>query len=336
MGNIKKFKYLNRIAGLNERANLALGLFQIRKFARSFINPDNVFFWFILPFLLVTGCQTQKTVQSNAVSCYDCHDTYQITEARSNESSGIKEWMQAGGTGLVMIPAYNPPPLFMYELEWPARGRHIFDLNTGDCAQCHPLYNNVENHSNSEYPPQAKSLLYMNGVNCASTCHTWLENDIISAGFSSSTGDTPTYTGTLDPYTLLTSVQTAHTKIFLYGFRISQDDPALNIRALNPGCGSCHNWDGPRHGHIAQCTDCHNFDPSNSSSLHQSHIAVISAAQSQIDPSDSGLPACAYCHGFSDTTTSHTLSNPVCYNCHLSGHQPVGADGMPQFWDTKK
>ncbi len=299
----------------------------------------NIFFLLIVLALLVpagTGCQTTKIVQSNAVSCYDCHDPYQISMSRSNESLGIKEWMQVGSSGLVMIQPYNPPPLYIFILDWPLRGRHPFDLNTNDCAQCHPIYNNVENHSNSQYPPQAQNFLYTGGVNCAGSCHSWLEGNVQSTGFSSSTGTAPTYTGTLDPYTLLTSVQTAHTKIFLYGFRITQDDPNLAIRHLNPGCGGCHNWDGPRHGHIAECTDCHVFDPSVSGGLHQQHINIITATQSQIDPGDAGMPSCAYCHGFSDTTTNYTLSNAACYNCHLSGHQPVGADGMPQFWDIKQ
>ncbi|MCL4467770.1 MAG: hypothetical protein M1591_02395 [Deltaproteobacteria bacterium] len=48
------------------------------------------------------------------------------------------------------------------------------------------------------------------------------------------------------------------------------------------------------------------------------------------------LPVCAYCHGFPNTTTNRTLSDASCYNYHLSGHQPVGAGGMPQFWDVKQ
>lgn len=290
---------------------------------------------FLLLVLSAAGCQTTKTVQSNAVSCYDCHDPFQISMSRSNEALGIKEWMQAGSSGLVMIQPYNPPPLYILILEWPDRGRHPFDLNTNDCAQCHPIYDNVENHSNSEYPPQAQRYLFDGGIDCAGSCHTWLQGNVVSTGFSSSTGTTPTYDGTLDPFSLLTSVQTAHTGIFLAGFRITQDDPGLAIRHLNPGCGGCHNWDGPRHGHIAECTDCHVFDPSLPGGLHQSHISIISATQAQMDPADAGMPSCAYCHGFSDTTTNHVLSNASCYNCHLSGHQPMGADGMPQFWDIK-
>lgn len=285
--------------------------------------------------LFITGCQKKQTVQSNHISCYNCHDPYQISVVRSNEVLGIKKWMQSGGEGLVRIPSFNPPPFFMDMLVWPKRGRHLFDLNTNDCAACHPIYNNVENHSNSEYPPMAKRLLYRGGISCASGCHKWLSNNVHSKGFLSASGTTPEYKGTLDPYTLLTSVRTAHTKIFLEGFRITQDDPTLNIRFLNPGCGGCHNYDASMHGHIATCTDCHNFDPSGSSSLHQQHISIISATRAQIDPSDSNLPACVYCHGFSDTTTNYALSNAVCYNCHLSGHQPVGADGTPQFWDIK-
>ena len=282
------------------------------------------------------GCQTTKTVQSNAVSCYDCHDPYLISMSRSNEALGIKEWMQTGSHGLVMIQPYSPPPLYLFIIEWPLRGRHPFDLNTNDCAQCHPIYNNIENHSNSEYPAQAQRYLYSGGINCAGNCHAWLEGDVQSTGFSSSTGTTPTYYGTLDPYTLLTSVQTAHTGIYLSGFRITQDNPDLAIRHLSAGCGGCHNWDGPRHGHIAECTDCHVFDPSVSNGLHQSHINIIGATQARIDPAHATLPVCAYCHGFSDTTTNRTLSNASCYNCHLSGHQPMGADGMPQFWDIKQ
>ncbi|MCL5277263.1 MAG: hypothetical protein M1517_05755 [Deltaproteobacteria bacterium] len=288
----------------------------------------------LIPAAMIAGCQTTQTVQSNAVNCYDCHNPVQLSMTVSNEASGIREWMQTGGAGLVMVPAYNPPPLFLYELEWPQRGRHDFDLNTDDCAQCHPVYNGVENHSNSEYPAQAQRLLYMGGVNCASACHPWLEGVVRSAGFSSNAGTTPTYYGTLDPYTLLTSVKTAHTDIFLSGFRITQDDADLDMRFLDAGCGGCHNWDGPRHGHVAECTDCHVFDPSIAGGLHQSHIDTIGATQSEIDPADSGMPACAYCHGFSDTTVDHTLSNASCYNCHLSGHQPMGPDGMPQFWDA--
>ena len=291
---------------------------------------------FLLMVLPAAGCQTTKTVQSNAVSCYDCHDPFQISMSRSNEALGIKEWMQAGSSGLVMIQPYNPPPLFILILEWPPRGRHPFDLNTDDCAQCHPIYNNVENHSNSGYPPQAQRFLYDGGIDCAGGCHTWLQGNVLSTGFSSSTGTTPTYDGTLDPFSLLTSVQTMHTGIFLAGFRITQDDPDLAIRHLNPGCGGCHNWDGPRHGHIAECTDCHVFDPSVPGGLHQSHISVISATQARMDPADAGMPSCAYCHGFSDTTVNHVLSDASCYNCHLSGHQPMGADGMPQFWDIKQ
>lgn len=291
---------------------------------------------FITSIFIITGCQTAKTIQSNTVNCYDCHDPNEISMAISNESLGIKEWMQTGSTGLVMIQPYNPPPLYMYTFEWSKRGIHTFDLNINDCAKCHPIYNGVENHSYSEYPAEAKSYLYTGGVNCAGKCHTWLEINVQSVGFTSNAGTTPTYYGTLDPYKLLTTVNTLHTNIFLYGFRITQDNPNFAIRHLSPGCGGCHNWDGPRHGHIAECTDCHIFDPSVNNGLHEQHINIITATQSQIDPNDAGMPACAYCHGFSDTTTNHTLSNAVCYNCHLSGHQPMGADGMPQFWDIKK
>ena len=290
---------------------------------------------FLLAFMFA-GCQTQTVVQSGGVDCYNCHDAYVLTVSRSDESLGVKEWLQAGGQGLVMVPAYNPPPLFMYVLEWPSRGRHVFDLDTGDCAQCHPIYNNVENHSNSMYPPEVQRLLYLGGADCASNCHAWLDSRVGSKGFVSDTGTTPTYSGTLDPYTLLTDVKNAHSNIFLYGFRITQDDPDLDMRSLNAGCGGCHNWDGPRHGHIADCTDCHVFDPTLTSGVHQKHIDMINATRARIDPGDAGMPACAYCHGFSDTTANHVLSDAACYNCHLSGHQPMGADGMPQFWDLKQ
>ena len=290
--------------------------------------------------MISTGVNCQKRINettSEITNCYDCHDPYAISTITTATigTQGLKEWMSQNGGLYRNIPSV-PSAFDTLTLNFSKRGTHLYDLNVDECAQCHPIYFNVENHGNSEYPPQAKRLLYMGGVNCAENCHTWLKNAVYSTGFSSNTGVTPIYNGTLDPYLLLTSVQTAHTKIFLYGFRITQTDPTLNIRSLNPGCGGCHNYDSTTHGHIAVCTDCHVFDPSISNGLHQIHVSIITATQPQIDPSDSGMPSCAYCHGFSDTTTNHTLSNAVCYNCHLSGHQPMGADGMPQFWDIKQ
>ena len=64
--------------------------------------------------------------------------------------------------------------------------------------------------------------------------------------------------------------------------------------------------------------------------LHIMHVAAINDHGADIDATQAGIPACAYCH-MQDRAYDYR-SRAVCYNCHLSGHQPLNADGKPHFW----
>lgn len=236
---------------------------------------------------------------------------------------GERDWMQRAGTG---------------KGRWARRGVHseadrgrCFDCHKpdtdgkpvcvfchwdkqayyGECRFCHPVHGDDEPvvrrpHVWIEkfaYPPGADPTVP--DVNCGQGCHAWVDGSVVSRGFTNASLDPEqtTYRGTIRPGELLAQGQTAHSASF-----------------ADKGCAACH--DPVEHGVVKDCVECHNYkiftpDPERPT-LHLTHIPFIQAEQPLADPEnfDQRTLSCNYCHGA-------PMSNASCWNCHLSGHDPV-------------
>jgi hypothetical protein len=53
--------------------------------------------------------------------------------------------------------------------------------------------------------------------------------------------------------------------------------------------------------------------------------------ENDVDMAAMGAGPCAYCHTELEPSPR---SSAACYNCHLSGHQPMNAEGQAHFWPT--
>jgi hypothetical protein len=123
-------------------------------------------------------------------------------------------------------------------------------------------------------------------------------------------------------------VQTRHTQVWQQGYRAAAG--AMKIGVLNAGCGACHHAQSEKHGEVPNCLTCHPFGGSQGEA-HKAHLDRITAHADDIDPKrPAQMSPCAYCHYESDTAASR--SNAACYNCHLSGHQPLDGTGKAHFW----
>ncbi|GMV39036.1 MAG: hypothetical protein AMXMBFR64_07520 [Myxococcales bacterium] len=86
------------------------------------------------------------------------------------------------------------------------------------------------------------------------------------------------------------------------------------------------------HGAILGCLDCHAFG-GPAAALHTAHVAVIAdhMEDNDVDMAAMGAGPCGYCHTELEPSPR---SSAACYNCHLSGHQPMNAKGQAHFWPT--
>lgn len=275
----------------------------------------------ILVSLFTISSINYKQAKSNSFDCQTCHDTSELTVILSNEDKGVHEWMQLKGEGLTISAPFTPSPNDYYLLNFPKRGRHS-NIDLLDCTLCHLPLNGVEDHAKILYPDE--------GCTSDKGCHIWLKNNVTSVGFTNAEGNTAIYQGSMRAYDLLTQGDNAHSLIFTQGYRQESSVGDIAVRGINPGCKGCHNIIRSGHGEVPLCLDCHNFKERS----HNIHISAINITVEFNDPKHADVDSCAYCHGF--TPTDDNLYKPACYNCHLSGHQPLGNDGQAQFWPSKK
>jgi hypothetical protein len=234
--------------------------------------------------------------------------------------------MEQHGQGLVRYTPAITDAATHLAFPWARRGSHPDSMLTGidGCGLCHPVDDNGIGHGLRIYNPDPAVPPFQGGSSCAGACHTWIPDDAVVTGFTPIGSDAPSYAGSLRPVDLLNGTETAHTTLWKKGF---QPEMAMKIASFQPGCGGCHNIADEAHGAIQSCLKCHKMSGSGQP-LHDQMVTAITNDKEQIDP-DGNVSACAYCH-FEDGTDHR--SNAACYNCHLSGHQPMDASGKPHFW----
>jgi len=280
---------------------------------------------FGISLLLLASCSgsgAQLTqCPKGAPSCLTCHSQSEITRVLSDEDAGPREWMNQAGTGLTRAVPLIPLKSEEYVLEWPRRGRHP-DYDSRDCCTCHLTDASGLGHGSRTYPDPEE---------CQGRCHAWLKPEIKSSGFAIPGGDSLTYSGPAEPETLLSAAENRHAQIFREGYqRPEGNSDRIKVSQLSAGCRGCHNHFFPDHGSISACTDCHSFDTPDQGAGHLKHLAYISARQTELNPAAAGGEACVYCHGLSPG--ADTFYRAACYNCHLSGHQPLNPEGQAHFW----
>jgi hypothetical protein len=159
----------------------------------------------------------------------------------------------------------------------------------------------------------------------------WLKGTVVSRGFEDASGKIAEYGGSARPDEMLTAVSTAHQKLWVEGYR--SESAALRIAVLNPGCGACHHPQDESHGSTPSCLTCHSFGGAEGAT-HLKHQDLASTWMAKLDARHPDMTGCAYCHYESEGAASR--SNAVCYNCHLSGHQPLDASGKAHFWPAEQ
>ncbi|MBI2061282.1 MAG: hypothetical protein HYT87_16205 [Nitrospirae bacterium] len=267
----------------------------------------------------LAGCADEDKPRVG-VECSTCHDYAALTAARGSDADGPREWLGTSSKGLL---ARTSPftGLEEYVLDWPRRGRHpAFTLEPDTCFTCHPVTSTGSRHSLDAYPPGVTE----SKGDCASSCHLWLPNQVRSSAHPD-LGTGGTYDGPGRPYEMLTQTRTRHTDVFEKGYPADKPRKSgAKVQFIAPGCVGCHSFQDPRHGTIATCTDCHSFatktpEAASGQGLHELHLMFIQSKRSSAMPSN-----CSVCHGYEN---DQTLSNAMCYNCHVSGHNPTTA-----FW----
>jgi hypothetical protein len=295
-----------------------------------------------LALLLVAGCGGSAGGQPDAVDvpsdvtatpeipvlvkeCGTCHDLAALTEPGTGAGMAPGAWAATAAEGVVRVDPLFPEPGTWWGSPWPRRGVHPAG---GECATCHPLAADGTGHGLRLYPSPAKA--FQGAMDCAPACHGWVDVGTDPAGFPGADG-VPAVTGALRPGALLTAGDNAHSTLWRQGARPTAQ-AGFRITAFGPGCGGCHNLMSEDHGATLGCLDCHDFQ-SDSSAIHTAHVATIADHQGRFDPQGAaaGITACSYCHE-GEATGPTERSRRACHNCHLSGHAPVAADGMPQFW----
>jgi hypothetical protein len=262
-----------------------------------------------------------------STNCADCHNLEALGAVDSDESAGARAWASEKGPGLVRFEPAMPSPSVMLDSSWKKRGRHAPDeVDLVSCSDCHPIREDGLGHGTKTYPAAYRGTPFQGGANCAGACHAWLRDSIAAVGFEDTQGATPEYRGSARPDVLL-AVATAHKTIWQSGFKTTS--PWQKIGALSPGCGGCHHAQSEKHGEVTACTACHRFGGIEGEP-HKAHVARISNSVDQNDPKRPQMTPCAYCHD--EGKAAQTRSNASCYNCHLSGHQPLDADGKAHFW----
>jgi hypothetical protein len=273
---------------------------------------------------LVGGCD-DKPAPQQVPECGTCHDVAALSAPVS--SAPLREWTTLQGRGLVRRSVMIQTDADAFGAPLPRRGNHT-EMTPAHCVACHPVSEQGIRHGLRVYPREARDQIFRAATDCAATCHGWLPDDATSTGFTPATGTPPVYAGSLRSHALLTGADNAHAAIYEGGF-VRNGGFTLRISRLLPGCGGCHNVRNEFHGTVSECVDCHRFGDT-SARLHTTHLDAIEAGRDANDPDHAAQPACDYCHGFAATPTD--LKNAACYNCHLSGHQPLDAMGQAHFW----
>ena len=262
-----------------------------------------------------------------SADCSLCHDLEELKTALSDELAGPREWMSEHGAGMLRLPdpAFSTGGM-TFENPWKNRARHT-DADLHYCAYCHPVRSDGMGHGVIMYPKEVYADAFSPGADCASSCHHWMKRSIVSEGFENSEGAKPVYNGTIRPYEMLSAVDNAHTRLFKSGAHMYK--PTMRIASLMPGCAGCHNVREEGHGAVMGCLDCHRMG-GYSGVLHQYHSQAIEEEIADKDPGFSG-PVCGYCHLRGEELDSRERA--TCYNCHLSGHQPLDENGKAHFWN---
>jgi len=278
--------------------------------------------------LATPGCGGDAEALPEGVTrCDACHDLAELGTAVADASLAPGDWAAVHADGVVRVDPMFPEPGLWWAVPWIGRGHH--DANAlADCAGCHPVDAGGFGHGVRTFP--ALDAVFAGGTDCAGTCHAWLPATATAVGFDPAEGDAPTWTGSLRPRALLEGADNAHSRLWREGARPADPD-AFGYGAFNPGCGGCHQVATEDHGHVTGCLDCHRFGGPGGR-LHGLHADAIADGVDAIDPglAASGGSRCDYCHADGDSPGPRARA--ACYGCHLSGHQPLDADGMPHFW----
>ncbi len=257
--------------------------------------------------------------------CGTCHDLAALAEAGAGVGKAPGAWAAAAAQGLVRVDPLFPEPGNWWGTPWPRRGVHTAG---GECASCHPLSADGTGHGLRLYPSPGKA--FTGAADCAPACHGWVDTGTDVSGFPEAV-EVPPVKGSLRPGALLDGGTNAHSRLWKSGARPSEQAD-FRISSFGPGCGGCHNLMAEDHGATLGCLDCHDFG-SDKSPIHNAHVAAVADYQDRFDPqgASAGITACDYCHA-GEATGPTERSRRACHNCHMSGHAPVGADGVPQFW----
>lgn len=259
------------------------------------------------------------------VACASCHDLEVLGQKAADSDGAWSSWLVAAGQGLVRVDPAIPAPGTHLGLSWPRRGNHPSSaLAAGACHGCHPVDDQGIGHGVRAYPEAAAKAAFAGGESCGPGCHEWLGSGIVAAPF----GDGgPVWQGSADPADLLAAGDNAHTALWQDGYAGNGKGLSLKIGQFRPGCGGCHNLAEESHGAMLSCLHCHRMTGGDGKS-HSQHIAIINAQKDQVNP-DGPDSACAYCHM---EDGSQDVGKAACYNCHLSGHQPLAPAGGAHFW----
>lgn len=277
-----------------------------------------------LPLAGATGCGDDPAPQQ-VPDCTQCHDIAALTAPVSSEP--LREWTTLQGRGLVRRPVMIQTSADAFDAPLPRRGNHT-EMTPAQCVACHPVSEQGIRHGLRIYPREARNQVFRSATDCARSCHGWLPDEAISIGFTPASGTPPEYSGSLRPHELLTGGDNAHAAIYRDGF-VRDGGFTLLLSQLKPGCGGCHNVRNEFHGTINSCVQCHRFGDT-SGRLHITHTDAIEAGRDANDPDHATEMGCSYCHGFGNLESD--LKNAACYNCHLSGHQPLNDAGQAHFW----
>jgi hypothetical protein len=283
----------------------------------------------LLAVMLLPSC-AEEDAAAPSIACdrVMCHDPAQLTHPVPGAEVSSREWALLAGEGLTDRPAFilSDRPLFGFT--FPRRGHHV-PQSLADCAACHPLSVEGIRHGMRQYPRSVRGWVFQRSTDCAGACHTWLPGQATASGHAPAVGEPPSHQGSLRPAALLAEVDGAHARIYREGYVPGNLGTSISFAQLRPGCGGCHNAQNENHGSVSQCLDCHRFG-GQTGLRHAAHVQAIEDRRAENDPGHADRSTCDYCHGFAATPTP--LENAACYNCHLSGHQPVAASGQPQFW----
>ncbi len=259
-----------------------------------------------------TGQPPNATPGHGEVNCLRCHAPPGPPSYTDTPRSQVV-WMR-GPTG----PPYG---------QWTTDGRGNHDP-ASNCQDCHPA-------GGPQHPVYPET--------CDSSCHQWLQPAIQQAGFTNAASETPSYSGTQDPATLLAQ-SSQHGPIleafgcngFCHNANLDSETAALYAKTMKVGVNGpvlpgdavlldplSFDTPGAVHGYVNSCPDCHAFALDAPENLHLTHIPLITVEKPYADTASGYGSACDYCH--SPGADGNATSGGGCYNCHLSGHWPQAA-----------